>query len=152
MIHLATHAIVDENQPLYSRIVFAQDDDPNEDGFLQTYEIFDLDLDADLVTLSACETGLGKLSRSEGFVGITRAFMYAGARSLLVSLWSVDESTALLMNEFYKNLKKGQGKSEALRNAKLHVLNSKTTLPGGVEVSLAHPFYWAPFVLFGNFN
>jgi len=152
MLHLATHSIVDDSQPLYSRIVFTQDDDPDEDGFLQTYEIFNLDLNADLVTLSACETGLGKLSKSEGFVGLTRAFMYAGARSLLVSLWSVDESTALLMEEFYGNLSRDQTKTKALRNAKLSVIGKTVKLDKGLEISLAHPFYWAPFVLFGNHN
>lgn len=144
-VYLSTHAIVDEDQPMYSLVAFAQDDDSDEDGFLHTYEVFNQPLSADLVTLSACETGLGKLSRGEGFIGLTRAFLYAGARSVLVSMWSVDESTALLMQHFYKNLKNGKPKTEALRQAKLTLL--KTSEHG---MSFSHPFLWAPFVLVGQ--
>ena len=145
IVHLATHCIVEETQPMYSRIVFAQDDDPAEDGFLHTYEVFNLKLNVELVTLSACETGLGKLCRGEGLIGLTRAFIYAGAPSILVSLWSVDESTGELMKYFYRNLKKGRSKAEALRNAKLRLI--KTRHEG---ISFAHPYLWAPFVLVGE--
>lgn len=145
MIHLATHGILEEKQPLYSRIVFAQDDDPTEDGFLQTYEIFNLPLNADLVVLSACETGLGELSQGEGLIGLTRAFMYAGAASVLVSLWSVEESTSRLMRDFYRNLKEGMTKTEALRRAKIKLIHTRES-----GMSYAHPFLWAPFVLMGE--
>jgi CHAT domain-containing protein/Tfp pilus assembly protein PilF len=144
-IYLSTHAIADERQPMYSMIAFAQDSGSAEDGFLHTFEIFNLHLKADLVTLSACETGLGKLSRGEGLIGLTRAFMYAGTPSVVVSLWSVDESTAVLMKSFYQNLKKGMSKAEALRQAKLKLIR---TNEGGM--SFAHPFFWAPFVLVGE--
>ena len=144
-IYLSTHAIADESQPMYSLIAFAQNDDPKEDGFLHTYEVFNLRLNADLVTLSACETGLGELSRGEGLIGLTRAFIYAGAPSVLVSLWSVDESTAALMKIFYQNLKDGMTKAEALRQAKLKLLRTREN-----GVSFAHPFLWAPFVLVGE--
>lgn len=144
-IYLSTHAIVDETRPMYSIIALTQDDDPKEDGFLHTYEVFNLCLSADLVTLSACETGLGKLSRGEGLIGLTRAFIYAGSPSVLVSLWSVDESTAALMKDFYQNLKKGMTKAEALRQAKLKLIR---THEGGI--SFAQPFLWAPFVLVGK--
>jgi CHAT domain-containing protein/Tfp pilus assembly protein PilF len=144
-IYLSTHAIVNENQPMYSLIAFAQDDDDEEDGFLHTYEVFNLKLNADLVTLSACETGLGKLSRGEGLIGLTRGFIYAGAPAVLVSLWSVDESTAALMKIFYQNLKAGMGKAEALRQAKLKLIRTREN-----GVSFAHPFLWAPFVLVGE--
>jgi len=130
---------------MYSLIAFAQDDDPKEDGFLHTYEIFNLQLNTDLVTLSACETGLGKLSRGEGLIGLTRAFMYAGAPSVLVSLWSVDESTAALMKIFYQNLKDGMSKAEALRQAKLKLIRKHES-----GMSFAHPFLWAAFVLVGE--
>lgn len=144
-IYLSTHAIVDENQPMYSLIAFAQDEDPKEDGFLHTYEVFNLKLNADLVTLSACETGLGKLSRGEGLIGLTRGFIYAGTPSVLVSLWSVDESTAALMKIFYQNLKDGMSKAEALRRAKLKLIHTREN-----GFSFAHPFLWAPFVLVGE--
>jgi len=149
-VHLATHCILEETQPMYSRIVFAQDDDPIEDGFLHTYEVFNLKLNADLVTLGACETGLGKLSRGEGLIGLTRAFMYAGAPSVVVSLWSVDESTAELMTYFYQNLKNRITKVEALRQAKIKLLSSRGKFLTEKQFSFAQPYLWAPFVLIGE--
>ena len=150
-IHIATHAVTEERMPMYSCIVFAQNDDPDEDGLLHAYEIFDIPLNADLVTLTGCRTGLGKLSRGEGLIGLTRAFMYAGAPSVVVSLWAVEESSGLLMNYFYENIKQGMGKAEALRQAKLRMIKSYGELPDdGKEVSYAHPFLWAPFVLVGE--
>jgi CHAT domain-containing protein len=99
-------------------------------------------MNADLVVLSACETGLGRMVRGEGVLGLPRAFFYAGARSVLVSLWSVsDRSTAQLMTTFYESLiGKGETTSEALSNAKETLRKKSNT---------AHPFYWAPFVLIG---
>ncbi len=144
-IYLSTHAIVDENQPMYSLIAFAQDEDHHEDGFLHAYEVFNLCLNCDLVTLSACETGLGKLSRGEGLIGLTRGFIYAGAPSVLVSLWSVEESTAAIMKIFYQNLNEGMSKAEALRQAKLKLIRTRES-----GISFAHPFLWAPFVLVGD--
>ena len=137
---------------MYSRIVFAQDDDATQDGFLHTYEVFNLKLNADLITLGACETGLGKLSRGERLIGLTRAFMYAGAPSIVVSLWSVDESTVELMKLFYQNLKDGMSKVEALRHAKLKLSKSEGIFEDGQQFSYANPFLWAPFVLIGNWE
>lgn len=144
-IHFATHGYIDEDKPDLSSLVLTKDNNSEEDGFLQAAEIFNLDLNADLVVLSACQTGLGKLVRGEGMVGLTRAFMYAGAPSVIVSLWSVsDMSTALLMGEFYKNLIKNKlSKTEALRKARLKLIADK---------KYAHPFYWAPFVLIGDWR
>ncbi|HEY2933255.1 MAG TPA: tetratricopeptide repeat protein [Acidobacteriota bacterium] len=115
----------------------------SEDGLLQAYEIFDLKLNADLVVLSACETGLGKEVKGEGLLGLTRAFLYAGAQSVMVSLWKVsDRSTAELMASFYRHLQeKGMTKAEALRKAQLNLIN---------QGRYAAPFYWAPFVLVGE--
>lgn len=144
-IYLSTHAIADETQPMYSLIVLALDDDPTEDGFLHAYEVFNLKLSADLVVLSACETGLGKLSRGEGLIGLTRAFLYAGASSVVVSLWSVDESTMIMMKHFYQGFRAGLSKTEALRQAKLKLLKTRVN-----NISFAHPFLWAPFVLVGE--
>jgi CHAT domain-containing protein len=102
-----------------------------------------LSIDTDLVVLSACETGLGQLVKGEGMVGLNRAFMYAGAPSVAVSLWSVsDQSTSTLLHEFYTSLSRGeQTKSQALRDAKLRLLEQDDT---------AHPFHWAPFILVGR--
>ena len=144
-IHFATHGLIDEDKPDLSSLVLTSEKNSGEDGFLQASEIFDLKLNADLVVLSACQTGLGKLVRGEGMVGLTRAFMYSGTPSVLVSLWSVsDMSTADLMGEFYKNLIKTKlSKTEALRKAQL-------TLIAGEKYS--HPFYWAPFILIGDWR
>jgi CHAT domain-containing protein/Tfp pilus assembly protein PilF len=119
------------------------DRDPQlEDGLLQVYEIFNLELNADLVVLSACETGLGKEVKGEGLVGLTHAFLYAGTPSVLVSLWNVqDRSTADLMVNLYQQLDRAQDKAEALRQAKLTLIQQRR---------YAHPYYWAPFILIGE--
>ena len=107
--------------------------------------MFHLKLDADLVVLSACETGLGKLEKGEGMIGLTRGFLYAGARSLVVSLWKVnDTSTSVLMERFYRHLQEGKPKAEALRLAKLSLKNDPD-MP-----ALHDPFHWAPFILVGE--
>lgn len=106
-VHFATHGLIDEKKPDLSSLVLTRHNKTGEDGFLRATEIFNLHMDADLVVLSACQTGLGKLVRGEGMVGLTRAFMYAGTPTVMVSLWSVsDISTATLMGEFYKNLER----------------------------------------------
>jgi len=144
-IHFATHGLIDDEESDRSSLVFADGKDSGEDGLLNASEIFDLKLNADLVVLSACQTGLGKLVRGEGMVGLTRAFMYSGTPSVLVSLWSVsDMSTASLMSEFYENLIKTKlSKTDALRKAQLALI------AGG---KYSHPFYWAPFVLVGDWR
>lgn len=144
IIHLATHFIVDDQEPLYSKVVLSQPKNTKEDGFLQTYEIFGLRLNADLVVLSACNTAMGKLSRGEGMIGASRAFLYAGVPSMVVSMWNVDDqATSIIMKNFYKYLRKGMKKSRSLRMAKLDYLN--TTSVAGKD-----PFYWSPFVLMGD--
>jgi CHAT domain-containing protein/Tfp pilus assembly protein PilF len=143
-IHLASHGFVDESQPSRSGILFSRDSHSTEDGVLQMDEIMRLKLNADLVTLSACSTGLGKLVNGEGILGLTRAFFYAGARNVTVSLWNVnDSSTSALMKAFYENLNRGSSKSAALRQAKLTLLRGK-------EAAWHHPYYWAAFVLVGE--
>ncbi len=149
-VHIATHAVTEERMPMYSRIVLAQDEDPAEDGLLHAHEILNLRLNADLVTLVGCRTGLGKLSHGEGHVGLARAFLYAGTPTLVVSLWAVEESSGLAMNHFYENIERGLTKTEALRQAKLRMIKSHGKLPDGKKISYAHPFLWAPFVLVGS--
>ncbi|HMZ19723.1 MAG TPA: CHAT domain-containing protein [Blastocatellia bacterium] len=141
-LHFATHGTLDEHQPQYSGLVLALDDDPREDGLLQVHEIFNLKLSADLVVLSACRTGLGQELRGEGVIGLTRAFLFAGAPSVAVSLWQVaDASTAELMVGFYRQLEPRNDKAAALRRAKLALL---------AQPRYSHPYYWAPFVLVGD--
>jgi CHAT domain-containing protein len=141
-IHLATHSLVDELHPDRSAVVLTSEGDLSEDGLLHATEVMELDLDCDLVVLSACESGRGRLSSGEGIIGLSRAFLIAGARSVVVSQWPVsDISTAQLMKDLYQYLVKGTGTPVALREAKLQMLNSGT--------ETRHPFYWAPFVSIG---
>jgi CHAT domain-containing protein/tetratricopeptide (TPR) repeat protein len=134
MIHLACHGIFRSDNPMFSSIKLA-------DGWLNIYDLYDLRLDASLVTLSGCQTGVGKVQRGgDELVGLVRGFLHAGVRSLLVSLWNVhDESAALIMERFYRNLKAGHSRGGALQKAMLETKRER-----------AHPYYWAPFVLVGN--
>jgi CHAT domain-containing protein len=147
-IHFATHGILDEKNPEFSGVVMnIVQKDQKEDGFLQASEIFDLHLNADLVTLSACETGLGKVIKGEGMVGLTRAFLFAGTPSIIVSLWTVaDESTSKLMIHFYTFLKQGLNKDESLRKAKIALMKDSNS---GTGEKFHDPFYWGPFILNG---
>ena len=140
-LHIASHGFIDEKHPKLSGILFAKEG-VEQDAVLYSGEIYNLDLDADLVVLSACESGLGKVVRGEGILGLTRGFLYAGARNLVVSLWQVaDKSTADLMVKFYGNVLQGQPYSSALRNAKLSMIK---------EGTFAYPLEWGPFVLIGR--
>ena len=143
-IHFASHGFIDESHPGRSGILFSRSPNSSEDGVLQMGEIMRLKLNADLVTLSACSTGLGKLVSGEGVLGLTRAFFYAGARNVTVSLWNVNDSaTATLMKSFYENLNHGLPKSAALRHAKLNLFRGENPL-------WRHPYFWAAFVLVGE--
>jgi CHAT domain-containing protein len=136
--------LIDDKKPGRSSIILALDKDQNEDGLLRMKEIYNLDLNSDLVTLSACQTGLGQLIRGEGIEGINRAFFYAGASSVLMSLWAVnDQATYQLMERFYTHLRSSDSIMNALRKAKLEMINS------GV---LSHPYYWAGFIVSGKAN
>ncbi|MEP1097247.1 MAG: CHAT domain-containing tetratricopeptide repeat protein [Cyclobacteriaceae bacterium] len=140
-LHFATHGLVNESEPALSRIFLNPSE--GEDGSLYAGEIYNLKIDADLVTLSACETGLGKVAKGEGIVGLSRALQYAGANNIIVSLWQVsDASTSQMMIEFYKyNLNNDHhGYNAALRQAKLMLLNT---------TEYNSPYYWAPFILVG---
>jgi CHAT domain-containing protein len=157
ILHFATHAIVGDEvkwitQPALVLSLTGTDD--TYDGFLQMSEIFNLRLDADLVVLSACDTGRGKLRRGEGIIGLTRAFMYAGTPSVVASLWKVnDQSTSLFMEFFYHNLKEGQSKADALRHAKEQLMQARAWSDTvGEEQSFAAPYFWAPFILIGSGN
>ena len=155
IVHFAVHAVAGDqlNRMSQPALILSQgaNDEPDT-GLLQFSDILDLKLNADLVVLSACDTGLGRLRQGEGIVGLTRAFLYAGASSAVVSLWKVeDQSTSLLMEKFHRGLKDGKSKAEALRLAKLEMLNSTVNLRAlGSRQSLAAPFYWASFVLVGD--
>ncbi len=149
LVHFACHGLLDERFPLNSSLALSlpeQQAEGQSNGLLQAWEIFEsLRLDADLVTLSACDTALGREMGGEGMVGLTRAFQYAGARSVLASLWSVeDDSTSRLMQRFYGHLRDGKPKDEALRAAQIDLIR------GGSGSS--HPFHWAAFQLVGDWR
>ncbi len=146
-VHLATHGVLlsaggkSRQQPA---IVFSLYGDPHNDGFLELGEVFGLKLNADLVVLSSCLVSDGNYAgEAMGLMGLSRAFLFAGTDSVILSLWQVnDESTAKLFIEMYRNLNEGS-KSEALRKAKLSLLKN---------VATSHPYYWAPFILMGNWT
>jgi len=126
--------------------------DSTEDGFLQAQEVMDLELDADLVMLSACQTGLGRMRSGEGLVGLSSAFFYAGAESVCASLWQVpSEPTGQLVMEFFKQLREGTDKTEALRQAQLVVMR-QGVYPKDRSISYSDPFCWAAFVLTGEWK
>lgn len=142
-VHLATHGFVNEEKPGLSGLLLSPDESSEDDGVLYLSEVYNLQLNAELMTLSACETGLGKIARGEGLIGFTRGFLYAGAQNLLVSLWKVnDASTSRLMIDFYKDMLGGNHKPAALQTAKLNLIKS--------DAKYADPYYWAPFVLIGR--
>mgnify|MGYP001813417890 CR=1 FL=1 len=140
-LHFATHALASSDLPEHSGLVLGSSDD--DDGLLQAFEIFDLSLDAELVVLSGCETGLGAELSGEGLLGLTRAFLYAGSNAVVISLWPVeDRSTRDLMTAFYRGLEDHEP-AVALGNAKRKIAASQ---------GFDHPFHWAPFVIVGGFE
>ena len=179
-VHLATHGFADSGRPEFSGLALARvPADKDYDGILHMREVFQLKLDADLVVLSACQTGLGKNLGGEGVVGLSTAFFFAGTPSLVMSLWNVpDAPTALLMHRFYSHLQAGKTKAAALREAKKWLRNlthddmkklGRTENPALRELSrglgkaiesekgrllgakpFSHPHYWAGFVLTGD--
>ena len=150
VLHLATHGIYNDATPMYSSILLSRGRaDANEDGLLEAWEILQMELKADLVVLSACETARGRVSAGEGVIGLTWAFFVAGVPTAVVSQWKVEsESTSKLMVDFHRTLKDENAKAapafaaaKALQAAELRVLRTG---------QYAHPFYWAAFVLVGN--
>lgn len=180
-LHFACHSAVDHRFPLDSYLALSLPDaeglESAENGYLQAWEIFEqVRLDAELVTLSACETGLGQAAGGDGLVGLTRAFQYAGARSVVASLWGVsDLSTSALMARFYRYLRAGASKDAALRSAQLDLLRGPVALPRSgppwwlrpaevfasffdlagpdeTVIDATHPYYWAAFQLHGDWR
>jgi CHAT domain-containing protein len=170
LLHLSTHGEMIELNPLKSNLRFTPSE--KDDGRLTVSEIFDMEIKANLVTLSACETGLvrgegGDFPQGDDLVGLSRAFIHAGAPAVIASLWMVsDESTVELMRAFYRNLK-SMSKSEALRKAQLDLMKSSIRFhvergSGGITQSInyqqdmliecSHPYFWAPFILLGDWR
>lgn len=144
IVHIATHGFINEKNPKLSAIIFSQpkDSTADDDGILYVDETFNLNLKAQLVVLSSCESGVGKLVDGEGMIALSRGLFYAGAKNIIYSLWKVsDKQTYLLMDEFYKNVVTGRSYSSSLRSAKLSLIASKES---------AFPSKWSGFVLVGK--
>ncbi|MEM6722430.1 MAG: CHAT domain-containing tetratricopeptide repeat protein [Bacteroidota bacterium] len=143
-LHLASHGKVDDQEPRYSFIAFSPEAGQNNPELLFMRDLYSLDLNAQMVVLSACQTGIGKYARGEGLQSMARAFAYAGAESIVTTLWSVnDKSTMQLMAQFYQHLSEGQSKDEALRQAKLDFLADSDAFE-------SNPFNWAAFIPIGD--
>jgi CHAT domain-containing protein/tetratricopeptide (TPR) repeat protein len=141
IIHFAAHGLFDDQNWDRSCLLLGRSESSNEDGLFQPRDILGLDLASDLVVLSACQTGKGRLERGEGLTGLASAFLLAGSESVLVSLWNInDRSTARFMEFFYSSLSEGKSTSLALGEAKVKMINSGN----------GHPFFWAAFVLVGG--
>ena len=138
------HAFINDDEPLFSGLLFSETipDTSSEDNFLHAYEIYNLDLNADLVILSACNTGAGAIQKGEGVMSLARAFAYAGCPNTVMALWQADDAaTKEMMQIFHQYLSEGYGKAEALQLARGAYLEQSDRI---------HPFYWGAFVLMGD--
>lgn len=144
ILHLATHGVADERVGDYSYLAFASEADSIANELLYVRDLYNLQLNADMVVLSACQTALGRLQRGEGIISLARAFAYAGARSIVTTLWSVeDASTKTLMLAFYRHLQAGMPKDQALQQAKLEWI-------ANAGYFKAHPYCWAGLIVIGD--
>ncbi|MBS3808473.1 MAG: CHAT domain-containing protein, partial [Bacteroidales bacterium] len=144
ILHLAMHTLVDDHNPMYSKMAFTQEKNSGEDGFLNTYEIYSMNLDSRMAVLSSCNTGTGKLEKGEGVISLARGFKYAGCPSIVMTMWPVEDNSSIrLMEYFYQAISKGKSKDEALREAKLRFLENADPLH-------AHPYFWAGYILIGD--
>jgi CHAT domain-containing protein len=146
VLHLAMHTIMRDDNPLYSMLAFTNVDtgDSIEDNKLYAYEIYNLKLNAQMAVLSSCNSGFGKMQKGEGMMSLARGFIYAGCPSIIMTLWQVaDKSSSELMTSFYKYLKRGKSKQEAMRLAKIDYLESADDLT-------SNPYFWSGFVVLGD--
>ncbi len=144
IIHLAMHTIIDDKDPMYSKMVFTPHEKGTEDGLLHTFELFGTKLNANLVVLSGCNTGYGKIQKGEGLLSLARGFVFSGCSGLLLTQWSVADRASLeLMKKFYTYLSQGNNKDNAMQLAKIDYLESADPLK-------THPYYWAGYIVFGN--
>ena len=144
ILHLAMHTILNDTLPLYSKMVFSPGASGTEDRTLNTYEIYNLKLKSGMVVLSGCNTGSGKLQKGEGVMSLARAFLYAGCPSIIMTLWNVeDASSSSMMIDFYRNIKNGYSKDEALRRAKVSYISQADPMK-------SHPYFWLGYVSIGK--
>lgn len=146
ILHLATHGLADQRAGQFSYLAFSNDSTSQSNDLLYVNDLYNTQIQAEMVVLSACETALGEFQKGEGIISLARGFSYAGARSVITTLWSIDDkTTAELMQLFYQNLKSGMEKDAALQKAKLDLIAVGTH-------ELAHPYYWAAFIPLGEMS
>jgi CHAT domain-containing protein len=146
VLHLAMHTIMRDDEPLYSKLAFTnvETTDSTEDNMLYAYEIYNMKLNAQMTVLSSCSSGFGKMQKGEGMMSLARGFIYAGCPSIIMTLWQVsDQSSSELMTSFYRYLKKGKSKQEAMRLAKIKYLEEADDLT-------SNPYFWSGFVVVGD--
>jgi len=144
IVHLAMHTLIDDQHPLFSKMIFSSSPVNAEDGMLNTYEVYSVTLNAMMVVLSSCNTGNGILATGEGILSLARGFLYAGSRSVVMSMWAVDDNSAAeVMRSFYRNMRSGQAKSTALRTSRLKFLRS-------ADQTRSHPYFWSALVIYGD--
>jgi CHAT domain-containing protein len=144
VLHLAMHAIIDNEYPMDSKLVFSQSNNTKNNNFLKTYEIYNINLHSPLIVLSACNTGNGELIKGEGIISLARGFVYAGCPSMVITLWSIaDQSSCEFMQLFYKNLKYNVNIDKALQQAKIQYIENSDNI-------FSNPFYWAGFIQIGK--
>jgi CHAT domain-containing protein len=146
VLHLAMHTMMRDDNPLFSMLAFTNVEtaDTTEDNRLYAYEIYNMKLNAQMAVLSSCNSGFGKMEKGEGMMSLARGFMYAGCPSIVMTLWQVaDKSSSEMMTSFYKYLKKGKSKQEAMRLSKLDYLETADDLT-------SNPYFWSAFVVLGD--
>jgi CHAT domain-containing protein len=144
ILHLAMHTLINNRNPMFSKLVFTPWLKGPDEGLLNTYELYNMQLHASLVVLSACRSGDGILQKGEGIMSLARGFLYAGCPSLVMTLWNVEDRSGLeIMHQFYHQIRKGHGKNYALRQAKLKYLAS-------APPHKTHPYYWAGYLQIGE--
>lgn len=144
IVHFATHGMANDRDPDFSLLAFTEIPDSIENEFVYVSDLYNMKLNADLVVLSACETGLGEMRKGEGVISLARGFSYAGAKSIFTTLWSVnDQATSNIVESFYKYLKEGKDKDEALHLAKMDFINEGNNMT-------SHPFLWSPYIFIGD--
>ena len=144
IVHMAMHTLLNDNEPMYSKMVFSMEPGQIEDGMLNTYEVFNLSIKAKMLFLSSCNTGSGYLQTGEGVMSLARAFFYSGSPSVIMALWEVDDrSGSDMVKRFYNNINRGYTKSLSLRKARLEYLDN-------ADQMRAHPYFWGALMIMGS--
>ncbi len=144
IIHLAMHTLINDKDPMHSKLIFSSENDSTDDGYLNTYEVYGIPLKAKMVVLSSCNTGTGMLYTGEGILSLARGFIYSGSQSVVMSMWEIEDKSGIdIVELFYLNLKKGCTKSAALRKARIAYLKNADQLR-------SHPYFWSSLIIYGN--